>query len=509
MLRRTAELALCLAVAGCGLVGPPKTGPHGLSSYDGELRRLTTLGRFEQAVVLAEEQAGEAGDELLAALNLAIVEHYAGRYEESNEHLQAAELEVEERFTKSVSRAALSLLTNDRALAWLPSSSERLMIHVYGALNYLALEEPDEAAVEARRLARLLDRLSDEGVEGLGPEKRRLYRTLRYFTGAVFEQAGERNDADVAYRLAGVDPAAEPKGGVVVLVESGFVAHRVENAVHLLVGADELDDLRHGSEERRLRFARCFSHRRLEGPMNGWNAADDDWCDGVRYSRDRKKKEDDDVSYLMRVAWPSMARPHASAPLGPVRAFSGSTRSPRLTAARDATAVDAGTDAREPVTLAAEPLAAGPLAAGSVPPDSAAPPGEEAPGDAAFSADLSGAVIHEFNAQAPEMLVKSVARAAVKYAVVQAIEDGARKEDETLADVAAIVGNVFTALTERADTRSWTLLPARIEVVRLHLPPGSHDVKVAAVGSPGRTMEVGTVSVRPGGLVVRSVRSWP
>lgn len=105
--------------------------------------------------------------------------------------------------------------------------------------------------------------------------------------------------------------------------------------------------------------------------------------------------------------------------------------------------------------------------------------------------------------------MKSVARAAVKYAVVQGIEDGARKEDETLADVAAIVGNVFTALTERADTRSWTLLPAQIQIVRLPLAPGMHDVRVAAEGGEGRTLDLGEVRVRPGRVTVLSARVWP
>lgn len=410
MLRRAAQLALCLAVAGCSLVGPPKTGPHGLSSYDAELRRLSGLGRFDDALAIAGEESGDAGDEVLAALNLAIVEHYAGRYEESNEHLQAADLEIEERFTKSVSRAALSLVTNDRALAWLPSPSERLMIHVYGALNYLALDEPDEAAVEARRLVRLLDELVDAaGVDGLDAETRQLYRSLRYFTAAVFQQAGERNDADVAYRLAGFGEPPEradatdgadgtggpanvsaETSGVVVLVESGFVAHRVEHSLNLLVGGDELDRLRHGSEERRLRHARCFSQRRLDRPMNSWGTVHDDWCDGLSFSSSGKKKKDDDVTYLMRVAWPGMYRPLSAAPVGPVRAFSGSgSRSlPTLTAARDAMAVG-------PVSLdATTPPATESGAPGSTPADEA---GSAPAGAHLLSADLSGAVIRDFN----------------------------------------------------------------------------------------------------------------
>jgi len=516
VLRRTAaRVGLCLAVAGCGLVGPPRTGPHGLSSYDDELRRLSTLGRFDEAATLAEVEAGAAGDDVLAALNRAIVEHYAGRYEESNELLEAAELEIEERFTKSVSRAALSLVTNDRALAWLPSRAERPMVHVYGALNYLALGERDEAAVEARRLARVLDEMVDEdGAEALDAETRQLYRSLRYFTGAVFEQAGEWNDADVAYRLAGVGAArgaatgqadgtehvSAETSGVVVLVESGFVAHRVERSVNLLVGADELDDLRYGSESRRLRFARCFSQRRLDRPMNAWGASHGDWCDGIRYSSGggRKSGKKDNLTYLMRVAWPTMYRPLSAAPVGPVRAFGGSGAGdiPTLTAARDATALGS-----LPLDAVTPPPEGEADASGFAPP--------AVPGSSVVSADLSGAVIRAFNRQAPEMLVKSVARAAVKYAVVQAIEDGARKEDETLGDVAAVVGNAFAALTERADTRSWTLLPAQIQLVRLPLPPGRHDVWVVADGGAGRTLDIGEVDVRPGRVTVVSVRAWP
>lgn len=516
MLRRAAFSAVCLAVAGCGLVGPPSTGPHGLSSYDGELRRLSAAGRFDRALAIAEEDAGDAGDELLAELNRAVVEHYAGRYEESNARLQAADLEIEERYTKSVSRAALSLVTSDRALAWLPSSSERLMIHVYGALNYLALNDPDEAAVEARRLARLLDQLVDEdGVEELDADTRRLYRTLRYFTAAVFEQAGERNDADVAYRLAALDGRGDTAaagsrtgdgGSVVVLVESGFVAHRIEQSAHFVLGVGELDDLRYGSDARRRRYARCFSHRRLGGAVGSWGVAHGDWCDGLD-RRTRRDKDDDDVSYLMRLAWPTMRQAPTARPVGPVRAFSDAAALPMLTAARDAAALSVESPGVGATTPAAEATDAGEGSSTHA----------LDPGRPLLSADLSGAVVHDFNQKAPGILIKSIARAAVKYTVVQSLEEGARKEDETLGDVAAVVGNVFAALTERADTRSWTLLPAQLQLVRLELPSGEHPIRVALDGggsvsrdsAGGRVLELGTVDVRPGRTTVLSARVWP
>jgi hypothetical protein len=126
-----------------------------------------------------------------------------------------------------------------------------------------------------------------------------------------------------------------------------------------------------------------------------------------------------------------------------------------------------------------------------------------------LSADLSGAVEAEFGRELPEILIKSVVRAAVKYATVQALEDGARKEDDTLGDVAAILGNAFAAVTERADTRAWTLLPADLQIVRLELPAGPQDIRVSAAGRTARPLELGEVDVRPGRVTVLAVRAWP
>lgn len=520
MLRRSALPALGLVVAGCGLVGPPATGPDGLTSYDADLRSLTASGRFEQALTLAEEDGGDAGDDLLAELNRAIVEHYAGRYEESNARLQAAEREIDERFTKSVSRAAASLVTSDRALQWLPSRSERPMIHVYGALNYLALGEADEAAVEARRMSAVLDEMiAEEGVDGLDPEARQLHRALRYFAASVFEQAGERNDADVAFRLAGFDEAADgfasvSTGSVVVLVESGFVAHRIERSVVLPVFGDDLDPMRYGSDADRRRHARCFSHERFAATLESWGEVSDVDCrptydrddDGDGWVRDRRarkessRERDRDITYLMRVSWPTMIRPPASAPLSTVRAFSaGTTPAPRLEASRDATAL---AEADEASTTPSRPGGGLPGADGPV-----------------VAGDLSGAVTRDFNRAAPGILVKAIARAALKYAVVEAVEDGIREEDDTLADIAAVVGNVFAAATERADTRSWAMLPSQLSVVRLDLEPGRHDIVIE--GDPGfgrqgpfssrpsRSYDLGEVDVRPGRVTVLSVRAWP
>jgi hypothetical protein len=381
-----------------------------------------------------------------------------------------------------VAKAAVSLITNDRVLAWLPSRLERPMIHVYGALNYVALGELDEAAVEARRLSQLLDEMHELEPRGTDQD---VYRTLRYFAGAVFEAAGEQNDADVAYRNAGFEdeallsryPDGSDVGEVVVLIESGFVANRVERSVNLLLNADDADYLRSGSNRARYHAASCLSRQRLASAHQSFGSSlDTDDCPRRRpppRRRPRKRDHDDDddddndVAYLLRVAWPVMHRSIDDVPLGHVRAFAASSS-----------------------TLAAVP-------------DATAPSMADHDGEALLSADLSGAMIREFNGRAPGILVKAVARAAVKYTIVNALADDS--------EVAQVVGNAITALLERADTRSWTLLPSNVQIVRLELPAGTHQV-VVEFGTGQSAMPplvLDDVEVYTDRVTVVAARAWP
>jgi len=191
-------VAAALLLSSCHLMGSFKTGPEGRSMHDTDLQQLTRDEAFIEALDLTDpDDRGDIGDELLRLMHRGLILHFAGRYEESNEVLQRAEKIIDDRYTKSVSLALLSIVTSDRALAWMPGATERLMVNYYGALNYLALADPEEAAVEVRRLSRLLE-LGEE--EELDPAEIEMRRVMRYFAGSVFEASGNRNDAAVAYR---------------------------------------------------------------------------------------------------------------------------------------------------------------------------------------------------------------------------------------------------------------------------------------------------------------------
>ncbi|HEX9484412.1 MAG TPA: hypothetical protein VF929_07510 [Gemmatimonadaceae bacterium] len=97
------------------------------------------------------------------------------------------------------------------------------------------------------------------------------------------------------------------------------------------------------------------------------------------------------------------------------------------------------------------------------------------------------------------LLARATTRAAVKYALTKAVKD--RK-----GEVAGQIVNYGTALLERADIRSWHVLPQEITVLRARLPEGQHHLEVSS-GSAAR-MDAGLVTVRAGELTVTSVRLW-
>ncbi|MFO7660111.1 MAG: hypothetical protein R6V77_04290, partial [Candidatus Cloacimonadaceae bacterium] len=55
-------------------------------------------------------------DRAIKYLDLGMLYHYQGDYEKSNQLLEQAELTIDDLFTKSISKAALSMLLNDNVL---------------------------------------------------------------------------------------------------------------------------------------------------------------------------------------------------------------------------------------------------------------------------------------------------------------------------------------------------------------------------------------------------------
>lgn len=129
---------------------------------------LTSLrsANFDAALASLEladqKNAYPVKDRVLFYLDRGAILRYMRDYEQSNKMLELAEQSMEELFTRSISKAALSLLLNDNAIAYHGEVYENIYVNAFKALNYTSLGRYDAARVEVRRINLKLRELEDK-----------------------------------------------------------------------------------------------------------------------------------------------------------------------------------------------------------------------------------------------------------------------------------------------------------------------------------------------------------
>lgn len=142
-----AALPLVLLV-GCSSVATKKKFYEPITA---ELRSGNSQAAARMLEAARDKNKYAQKDRLLYFIDAGMLNHYARSYDASNAKLHLAEEAAEELFTKSVSRAAASLLLNDNVLEYSGEDYEVLYANLIKALNYIALGAFDEAFVEIRR----------------------------------------------------------------------------------------------------------------------------------------------------------------------------------------------------------------------------------------------------------------------------------------------------------------------------------------------------------------------
>lgn len=100
------------------------------------------------------------------------------------------------------------------------------------------------------------------------------------------------------------------------------------------------------------------------------------------------------------------------------------------------------------------------------------------------------------------MLARATARAGAKYALSKAAKD---KKGET----AGRLAGYGASLLERADLRSWHLIPQTVELLRTRVPSGSRVVRLRLTDAgSARAVELGRVVVRAGMPTILPYRIW-
>jgi len=170
-------------------------------------------GDFDSARKAAIESLRKGS--LLYYLELGTLEHYAKNYKKSIALLEKAENLREELYTRSISKEAGALLTNENIKPYRGEDYEDVFINYYKAFNYYFLGDIEGAVVEARKVDKKLQYLNDHY------DHKNAYRDdafMEFLSGVFHEMSGEFNDALISFnrsfktyredyaRLYGINP---------------------------------------------------------------------------------------------------------------------------------------------------------------------------------------------------------------------------------------------------------------------------------------------------------------
>ena len=148
---------------------------------------------------LTKDKKGQSGkNELLYHFNKGTIEHLLGNYSESNTQFNQADLLIED-YQKKISDQALAMVTNQMNTPYPGEDFEKVLIHYYKAINYLRLNDNENALIEARRLNLKLQALNDKY------KNKNKYVVDAFglnLIGIIYQADHDYNNAFIAYRNA-------------------------------------------------------------------------------------------------------------------------------------------------------------------------------------------------------------------------------------------------------------------------------------------------------------------
>jgi hypothetical protein len=113
-------------------------------------------------------------------------------------------------------------------------------------------------------------------------------------------------------------------------------------------------------------------------------------------------------------------------------------------------------------------------------------------GSTATITDVGRMAVEQYEAVYPQVVAAAVVRRIVKKSIVYGTKQAIGGKRNSLLNLGLDVAGVAWEASEAADTRSWGLLPDKIQVLRVELSSGAHQVALRAVGPGGMGREATT-----------------
>ncbi len=478
MIRRPLSL---LAAAGvlCALIGCASTG-----AVQQELAAQMRLGDYPTAIQTVEDQRERAyrgKNRLLYFLERGMLLHVDGQYADSNAAFETAKRVANDLYATSVSGTGISLMTNDYALDYAGENFERTLIYLFSALNYEQLGDMDAALVEIRQLGDYLRKLQvDSTSENVYQED----AFARYLGALFYEQGGEYDAALVDYKKALDAYVTYADQFSVGRPDSLFPnAERVAGRL----GPWAEDDLR---DRGSAGLAREIPDGHGELVL-------------LHYNGLAPVKEQDMIVVPFNEAWAIVLALQLATDDRAREQIAQATTVISTVRGVDVVPVAFPKYVRRPYSIAAmEPRVSGATQI----------TGPE------LVEDIGAIAVKDLQDRKARIYAKSVARAAIKFAIQKGAEEAARQAsngDQNQALLVAgtqLLGTLGRFATEQADKRVWSTLPDEIWMSSMVLPAGRHDVEVDFLTAQAMLVESRTipqVEVPAGGrrfLILRTVR---
>ena len=441
---------LALALSGC---------QHGLMSNYAKARRYMLAGDFAAAVEVVEQGKGSDyadRDRVVYYMNKGLLERYAEAFEESIESLSKAEARSEELYTISLSKEAASLLTSDVVTDYAGEDFEQVLLNVYNAINYLSLDNLEDALVEIRRVNEKLALFNTR----YETHKNRYDQDAfaHWFSGLLFEMEGygSFDDALISYKKSyeAYERSYRPLFGTPLppflredllraAALAGFRDEEARFSEMFGIPPPDLDALsktgeiilihENGESPQKSDFyITCYVAKGLPVPL-----CSADWSEG---GFTRKRIVPPIGGRVFQVAFPRYDRvPYQ------IRASALSVEGRRV-----------------PTFL---------------------------------MEDIAAIAERTLDDRMGRIFTKTITRAATKFAAGYALEKGVehavgKKRGEVAGAAVKLLAGILNQATEEADKRSWLTLPAEIRVARLRLPPGTYDATIEFFDAHGNLVSV-------------------
>lgn len=404
------------------------------------LQQNISQGHFDKANKLlnTNKKDAEGRNSVLYFMNKGTVNYMLNNYEISNQYFNYADLYIED-FKRKAGSEALALISNPMVRPYKPEDFESVMIHYYKALNYLFLNNYEDALVEVRRVNIILHQLNDKYKKTKNKYSDDAF--AHNLMGIIYDASGDKNNAFIAYRnayniykdnylkLFNVKVPEQLKKDILrTSYQLGFMSefHQYENEFQMSYQPDSIE-----TGDLLFLWMNGFGPVKSEWSINFINTGyNDGWItlaneqEGFSfpiYIGNKSKEQQTAFKNLsfLRVAFPKYKE-----------------RKPLLSQAWLNTN---GQDYKLEL-------------------------GE----------NINAIAFQSLKDRMARELAYGIARLATK----KAMEALANDQDKNLGSIVSIVN----AITEKADTRNWQSLPYAIHYARISLPEGSHEVTLNAKG---------------------------